>query len=258
MELRKIMAYRSDFWINQVGLIIFQTLLSYSLWTAIFEYKGITHMGGYDINSFIQYYLTVVLVAKSMLGEDIGFLSREIYEGSLNKFIVYPISIFRFKYLTYMVHSMFHTFQIFFIFLITYLVFTPTTFTEIPWSSYFFGCIAMFLSSSLYFIMSCILESVSFWAEFIWSLMVLLRMTTNFLGGTLIPISFYPQWAQDALVYTPFPYIITFPLKVFMNQYTMEFFIQNTLIICSWSLLFFGIFLIIWNRGKYHYTGVGI
>ncbi len=258
MEVRKILAYRSDFWVNQVGLIIFQVILSYSLWFAIFEFNGVEKMGGYDLTNFIHYYLTAVLVAKAMLGEDIGFLSREIYDGTLNRFIVYPVSIFQYKHITYLVYSLFNNCQLFAIFLFNYFYLHPTPLSEIPWSSYLLGVFASLLSSSLFFMMGCILESIAFWADYIWSLMVLLRMTTNFLGGTLIPLTFYPEWAQEVLKFTPFPYIVTFPIKVFMNDFDSIYYLKNCAIICVWYFIFYLIFRLVWRKGQLKYTGVGI
>lgn len=258
LELRKILAYRSDFWANQMGSVAFNLVISYSLWKTIFDFNNVDIINGYTLNGLIFYYLVSSMVAKTMLGEDIGFLSREIYEGTLNKYIVYPISIFRFKHITYLVHSFFQAIQIVVMFFIYYLFLEGQSFFDIPWSTFFLGLFAIMCSASLYFIVECCLETAAFWADQTWSLGVAFRMSTNFFGGTMLPLTFFPEWGQSILKFTPFPYIVNFPLRVFTNKFTPQFYIENLLILVCWYIFFFLVFSYVWNKGKYKYTGVGI
>jgi ABC-2 type transport system permease protein len=258
LEVRKIMAYRSDFWVTQIGNVIFNLVISYYLWKSIFYHNDVTEMNGYDLNRLVFYYLTSAIVSKGMLGQDIGFLSREIYEGSLNKYLVYPMSVFFYKHLTFLVYTAFQGLQMFIILLIKYLILDNGSFTDIPIADYSLGFLALMCSASLFFIIACTLESIAFWAEYIWSLMVAFRMSCNFLGGTMLPLIFFPEWAQKILMFTPFPYIVNFPIKIFMSEYDSAFVIENLKMLTIWYVIGVGVFAWVWNRGKYHYTGVGI
>jgi len=80
----------------------------------------------------------------------------------------------------------------------------------------------------------------------------------KFLGGAMIPLAFFPELFQKALEFTPFPYIIHFPMKVFFGEYTLFEYIQNLVILNLWTLAFYFVAKVIWNKGKYSYTGVGI
>ena len=107
MELRKIITYRADFWINFIGQTIFSIIIAYFLWVAIFEAKNVSQMQGFTLNKIIFYYLIVPIVFRIQQGETIGGISREIYEGSLNKYILYPINFFNYKVISYLAHSTF-------------------------------------------------------------------------------------------------------------------------------------------------------
>jgi len=47
-------------------------------------------------------------------------------------------------------------------------------------------------------------------------------------------------------------------MKVFFGEYTLFEYIQNLVILNLWTLAFYFVAKVIWNKGKYSYTGVGI
>ena len=103
-----------------------------------------------------------------------------------------------------------------------------------------------------------ITEVSAFWFDNTWSLGVMLRFLSSFMGGALIPLKFFPTWGQNILAYTPFPYLIDFPYQVMQGNFTVIILVKNILILSTWTLVFFGIYRLIWSRGKYQYSGVGI
>jgi uncharacterized protein YyaL (SSP411 family) len=82
MELRKIITYRADFWVNFIGQTIFSIIISYYLWQAIFASQGATSMNGFSLDKIIFYYLMVPIISRIQQGEMIGSISREIYDGA--------------------------------------------------------------------------------------------------------------------------------------------------------------------------------
>ena len=101
-------------------------------------------------------------------------------------------------------------------------------------------------------------ELIAFWADNIWSLGVIIRFATKFFGGAMIPLTFFPEWANTVLAYTPFPYIVHFPMKVFFGEIDLNTILINIGILIFWTIIFYFISKLIWNKGKYSYTGVGI
>lgn len=107
VELRKLLAYRWEFWTGFLGQTFIFVGISYFLWKSIFLSNGVTEMHGIALTDFILYYLTAHLIFKTMLGPNIGFISHDIYYGTLNKFIVYPVSFQFIKIASYLAHSFF-------------------------------------------------------------------------------------------------------------------------------------------------------
>ena len=49
------------------------------------------------------YYLLVPLIARMIRGEESRFLSDDIYEGGLTRYLVYPLSFLQYKYVSLLV-----------------------------------------------------------------------------------------------------------------------------------------------------------
>ena len=118
--------------------------------------------------------------------------------------------------------------------------------------------VTVLLGSVTFFFLNSLSELVAFWADYIWSLGVLSQFFARFLGGALVPLAFFPDWAQTILHYTPFPYLIDVPLQIMFNQVSIVDFAINLLILGSWTLFFYLMSQLLWKRGQYSYTGVGI
>lgn len=258
MELRKGITYRADFWVNFIGQTFSTIVISYFLWKSIFEYNQVTELNGYTLNKMVFYYLVVPLIFRVQQGEAIGSISKDIYEGGLNKFILYPINYYYYKIATYFANATLFLGQlILIIFLYQFFIGDSSVYSfNLSNSIMFFS--ALILGTLTYFALNSISELISFWADNIWSLGVIVRFFTNFLGGGMVPLAFFPEWGQTILKYTPFPYFISFPIKLLFGEVLLYEFFFNMLILTFWCAIFILISKFVWNRGKFAYTGVGI
>lgn len=256
MELRKILAYRSDFWVTFVGQVLIQVLIARALWTAIFQASGNEVMEGFTLPMMTLYFLIVPIGGKMLMGENIGFLSREIYDGTFTRYLIYPISFFQYKTLTYLTHSAFYGLQLIVVYLAYNLFQDGITGTML--SNLFVGVGIYLLASFAYAMLSIFVELISLWADNIWSLMVMLRFVAYFMGGSFFPINFFPEWTQSFLNLTPFPYMISFPVRTIMGLTNQAEFITGISFLILWALIFMMAASLLWKKGQKNYTGVGI
>ncbi|MGE3611134.1 MAG: ABC transporter permease [Bacteriovoracaceae bacterium] len=257
LEIRKILAYRSDFWVTFVGQTLIQLFVARALWQSIFESQHVTQMNGLNLETISLYYLVVSIGNKILIGENIGFISRDIYQGTFTRYLIYPLSVFQYKTLTYLTHSVFYALQLIFITTI-YQLFTTQAFSLGHLSHIFLGTALFLFAAFTYCMMATFIELIALWAENIWSLMVLLRFTSSFLGGGLIPLSFFPDWSLQILNLTPFPYLISLPTRTILGSASLEEVIQGGFILLAWGILGRVLVHLIWKLGQKQYTGVGI
>lgn len=257
MEIRKVLAYRFDFWINFIGQTFFKLILSVYLWKNIFEASGKTIINGYNFDRIVLYYIVTTIIFKVQQSGIIGTISNEIYNGTLNKFLLYPINFFLFKISTFLGNAIIYLFQLGIILYLYYNFYSDSAFKPDIYFSLFF-VLTIILGGILYFYMNAICELIAFWADNIWSLGVMLRMSTAFFAGVMVPISFFPGWALKLLKYSPYPYLIDLPMKIFFQNTTYDQLLRGIIAQISWIFIFAIISKLIWIKGRYKYTGVGI
>jgi ABC-2 type transport system permease protein len=256
-ELRKILAFRSDFWITFIGQTMIQVLIARALWQSIFETSGNEVMEGFTLPMMTLYYLIVPIGTRMLTGENIGFLSREIYDGSFNRYLIYPISFFQYKTLTYLTYSCFYGLQL----ILVYLIYHGFQAEGISYGLVLnlgLGVLFFLMASFVYVMLAIFIELISLWADNIWSLMVMTRFFTFFLGGSFIPLPFFPEWSQEALKFTPFPYLVSLPIRTTMGLSTLEEMGTGIVMLVIWSLIFMQAAKLMWKRGQLRYSGVGI
>lgn len=256
-ELRKILAFRSDFWVSFVGQTLVQVIIARALWENIFASTGKDVMEGFTLSTMTLYYIIAPVGMRALTGENIGFLSREIYDGSFNKYLIYPISFFQYKTLTYLTYSAFYLLQLIFIFILYNFFFGNGMNLEML-GNLLLGVGIFMLASFAYAMISMFIELISLWADNIWSLMVMARFFVFFLGGSFVPLAFFPDWAQEMLAITPFPYLVSLPIKTTMGIATASEILSGICALSLWTFIFALMAERLWKKGQLRYTGVGI
>ena len=268
VELRKVVAYRADFWINFLGNFSTEFVVAFFLWRAIFasgvqgsltsaDQTGVQQIGGMTFEQMMLFYLMSPLLSNIMRGPEMHFISKEIYDGSLSRYIVYPVPFLRFKYVSHFCHGLIACLQgaaLVAIYLAFFDVPGGVNFTSLTFVA---GAGTAMLAGVLYFSIAACLEMVAFWAENVWSLMVMLKYFILLMGGGMLPLAIYPVWAQNTLSWTPFPWLIHFPIQVALGRVTGGQWLEGTGLLVFWSAVFALAANWIWRRGSREYTGVG-
>jgi ABC-2 type transport system permease protein len=259
LELRKLLAYRGDLFVQFIGPIVSELGIAYFLWKAIFEHLGATQLGGYSFHGMMFYYLLAPLIDRVIRGSEWkSNISVDIYDGSLTRYLVYPISFFIYKFFTQVAESLIRLIQLLIgvtAFIIAFGI--PVEF-KIQLANVLAGSLLVVFAIGLYFLLAALIELVAFWADNVWSLMVTLRFTILLLGGSLIPLSLFPAWSRSLLALTPFPYFISFPIRTLQGDVSNLEFFTGIAVMLTWTLLFSLATRIVWQKGLRQYTGVGI
>lgn len=256
-EIRKILAFRVDFWVTFLGQTFIQLFIARALWQNIFETSGQKEMEGFTLPMMTLYYIIVPIANKMLTGENIGFISREIYDGSFNRYLLYPLSFFQYKTLTYLTYSAFYGLQLFLLFFaFHYIQSGHVTLSQV--GALFSGLFLLMIAASTYAMLAMVIELLSLWADNVWSLMVMARFVTHFFGGSFVPVAFFPEWLQRVLTFTPFPYLISLPVRATMGLVSPEEYAMGLFHLVFWTIILRSLAGFIWSKGQHRYTGVGI
>lgn len=258
LELKKALSYRVDFWINFVVGTAIDIGVSYFLWKAMFAAQNATTMSGFSFHGIVFYYLFASFTMRITRGSDRGYISQEIYDGGLTRYLLYPVSFLGYKFVTHFAQQALGTVQLLLAFGFLYGVLGLPADQNITLGSFAAGIATCLLAGGLHFLLTTSLELVAFWQDVIWNLMVMLRFIVMLLGGGMIPIAFFPEWGQKIVALTPFPALIAFPARTFLGQVSLDEWLHNIGTIAVWAVVFAGVVSVIWSRGIRRYSGVGI
>ncbi len=257
IELKKAFSYRLNFWVQYLFGTATELGVAYFLWHSIFASQNAERMQGFTFNGIMYYYLFASFSAKITRGNDRGYISQEIYDGGLTRYLLYPLPFVGYKLVTHFSQQLLGMVQ-----LLLALVFLRFALGApeggVSLWAFAGGCATCVLMGFLHFaIMSC-LELVAFWQDVVWNLMVMLRFALSLLGGGLVPLAFFPDWARHLATLTPFPLLVSFPARVFLGQISLTEWIASVGLAAVWGAAFAFLLAEIWRRGTRQYSGVGI
>ncbi len=258
LELKKALSYRLDFWVTFFLGTVTEIGVAYFLWKAVFEAQNATTMAGYSFHAIVYYYLFAAFSIRISRGTERGYISQEIYDGGLTRYLLYPVSFMGYKFVTHIAQQLLGIFQFAIAYGILFGVLGLPADQSITPMSIAIGLLTCLIAGVLHFAMTTCLELVAFWQDVIWNLMVMLRFIIGLLGGGMIPLSFFPVWAQKLIGLTPFPALIDFPTRTFFGQVTFDQWTSNIGQIAIWTAVFTALGASIWKKGIKQYSGVGI
>jgi ABC-2 type transport system permease protein len=76
-------------------------------------------------------------------------------------------------------------------------------------------------------------------------------------GGHLFPLDILPGWLHQALLFTPFPYQLYFPVNIWLGRATGAELWQGLAIQAAWVAAAYGLARFVWSRGVRRYAAFG-
>lgn len=260
LEARTHLSYRFNFWLNALVGFLVELAIAWFLWDAVFRVAEEPTIGGRDFDGTLVYYLAVILLAKLVRGREFeGAVSHDIYEGGLNRYLVFPAPYVPFKLAQRLGSMLAPGIAQMVLFGAFAAVFFRVPEAMRPTAASALGALAaVAMASLLYFLMDAAIHMVAFWADNVWSLDVAKWFVASLLGGYMLPLSVFPDWAQRPLELLPFRFFFDFPARVLVREIGPGEWALGMALCAFWCLVCAGICRWIWRRGQLTYTGIGI
>ena len=257
LELRRLASSRIEFWTRIALQVLTQGVIAFFLWGEILAATGRDEIGGYSLHGMVAYYILAALVFNA-INPDFDLLAREIYDGGLNRFIVYPVSVFSFKFAAVVARTALCSAQIICLWWIARWLAPDVLEHARSFSSLAIGIVAVAQAAVAFFIIISTIELGAFWVESIWNTRLMIQFVLNLLGGYMIPLSAFPEQLRTALEYTPLPWLISLPVRALCGQAQIVDVARGTVVLAIWSVGFIFVARALWRRGRMRYSGVGL
>jgi ABC-2 type transport system permease protein len=258
-EARKRLSYRADFWIQALGVLAIEAGIYWFLWHAVFRESGRAEIGGFSLHGIILYSIAAQLLARSVRGIEFEHaISQDVYDGGLNRYIVYPTAYFGFKYAQHLGGTLPVLVQlIVFGSTFPFLLGLDPSAAVTP-ASAAMALVSLAVANLLYFLIAYPLQGVAFWADNVWSLIVTQRFVTSILGGAMLPLTLFPDGVKAVLDLSPFPALFWVPVMTLLGRMDPAEWARNLAVALAWCGALALLGRSIFRRGYLQYSGVGI
>lgn len=117
------------------------------------------------------------------------------------------------------------------------------------------AAVAMTATFILRFTVQYAFAMLAFWTERAHAIERLWYLPYLFLSGLIAPLGDFPPALEAFLLWTPFPYLISFPANILMgNEVNL---LQGFSVTAGWTIFFFILHRTLWRAGLKHYSGMG-
>ncbi len=227
----------------------FVLLLSlFFFWSALFA--GREDLFGYQKNQILTYTLGIAVLRGVVLGSRSADLAGQIRSGEAANWLLRPIGYFKFWLTRDVADKLLNLFFTIFELGILLYLFKPPILIQTN-LVYLFGFLLLcFLALLLYFVINLIFGMSGFWLIEVWAVRFLFMVIfLEFLSGGFFPLDVLPPIFIKVLQFTPFPYLIYFPLKVWLGQVGGSQMILGVLVTGFWIVVFYWLLQLIWKKG---------
>jgi ABC-2 type transport system permease protein len=246
-------SYRFSFVLWRIRNVL-NFLIVYFLWSSVYSFKS--QVFGYSEEKMLTYVLMIGVMNAVVLSTRTTDIAEAIVNGSIMNYLLKPVSFFTFAITREAVDKIINTtFAILEISVFVYFlkphIFINTDLSFLPSFLITFLCgitIAFFISLSL--------SLLAFWTSGTWGPRFIYFILISVLAGTAFPLDILPEKVYQLLLFTPFPYLLYAPLRIYLEGVTSQ---TVPLVIgsASWAILLYMMTKMLWNKGLREFSFYG-
>jgi ABC-2 type transport system permease protein len=228
-----------------------------SLWRKI---GGAQH-SGWTLSETVFYYLLVAVVdVFTAVNEDDWQIAADIREGNISQFLLKPID-----YLSYRL-CLFFSGRVTFVMMacipLAIFIFCFRSYFVAPASGIaaLIFPFSLLLTALLQFFVSYAMAMLAFWLLEISTLIFILFAFEYIASGHMFPLAFLHDKSpllEHALMFTPFPYQMYFPVALYMGKISGADLWSGLLAQFLWVVLAYAFARFMWRRGVKKYSAFG-
>ena len=257
ISLTQEFAYRLSFILWRLRNVM-QILIFFFLWDAVLS-GGRTEVFGYDKARIFTYAFVLILVRAFVLSSRSVDVAGQIANGEITNLLLKPINYFRY-WLTRDASSkalniIFGIFET----TVLVLILKPNIFWQSDPIILLAFILSLLIAMFLFFSLLMLTNFVPFWVpELSWGAQFLVIIViVEFLSGSFFPLDVFPPVVYQILRFTPFPYLVFIPIKIYLGSFDTSLVLQSLVIGITWSFILWKVMNYVWKKGLTVYEGVG-
>lgn len=256
--IQNTLVYRTNFLFRAAVSLIPLTGTLY-LWKAVYGGRdpgGV--IAGYTLSQMVSYYLVVTLVdAFTAVAEDDWQIAADIKDGNISQFLLKPIDYLTYRLCLYASGRAIYTTVA--LVPVAVFIFSLRQYFTAPPDAATLGLFLMstVLAGLLQFFIAYVMALLAFWVLDV-STFIFIQFAFEYIAsGHLFPIDILPRWMALAVQFTPYPYLLHFPVSLYLGRVTGAQVWLGLMVQAAWVTLGYGLARLVWARGIRRYSAVG-
>lgn len=237
---------------------VMQILIFFFLWNAVFSGET-TQIFGYDRARIFTYAFVLIIVRAFVLSSRSIDVAGQIANGEITNLLLKPINYFRYwitrDFSSKALNIAFGIFEA----VILVLILKPDIFLQTDPLYLLAFIFSLLIAVFLFFCLLMLTNFVPFWVpELSWGAQFLVIIViVEFLSGSFFPLDVFPPIVYQFLRFTPFPYLIFIPIKIYLGSFSLSLVLQSLGIGLVWIFILWKAMNYVWKKGLLVYEGVG-
>ena len=258
MGIQNTLVYRTNFLFRAAfGLVPLAATLF--LWEAIYADKPAgAAIGAYTLAQMVSYYLLVTVVDSiTAVAEDDWQIAADIKDGAVSQFLLKPLDFLAYRLCLYLSGRVIYTSVA--LIPVAFFLFFQREYLVGPAESlgWVLALVSVLMAGLLQFFIAYTVALLSVWVLDV-STFIFIQFAFEFLAsGPLFPLDILPDGLHRLLLWSPYPYLLYFPVGVYLGRIQGAELWQGFALQLAWVGVAFLIARFVWSRGLRKYTAVG-
>jgi ABC-2 type transport system permease protein len=254
IALQETLQRRSTLIMDRLGG--FAVIVSlYSFWTALIGDKA-TFLG-YTRAEMLTYVLALNILRSFVFTGRGWQLVGEISSGKISSYIIRPLRYHGYALALDLAQKTVHVAAaVLEVGLLAWLVRGGLFLPRDPATWLFFG-LAVLLSSLLFFFLEFMVSCLAFWTSESGGPLFCFELFLQFAAGAFFPLDVLPMGLRRLLELTPFPYMVYFPVRVFLEKVSPAEAVRLLGMEALWLMAVYAAAMTVWARGLRSYAAEG-
>jgi ABC-2 type transport system permease protein len=254
--IQNTLVYRVNFLFRALFNLV-PLMATVALWKAVYAGRE-GDVAGYSLAQMVSYYAIVTCAeALTAVTEDDWQIAADIKDGQVSQLLTRPINYLHYRLCLFCSGRLVYTAAAFvpvavFVFWQREYVVPPADATALVAFA-----VSLVMAALLQFLLSYMVAMLAFWVLEISSFVFILLAFERVASGQMFPLDILPPILEHVLMLSPFPYLMFFPVSVYMGRVTGAALVEGLLIQAVWVGLCYGLARWAWARGLRSYAAVG-
>jgi ABC-2 type transport system permease protein len=254
LALQQVLQRRATLFMDRIGGVAI-VLSLYYFWSALL--RGKTHFLGYSQPQMLSYVL-MMNILRSFVFTGRGWeVVGEISHGKISSYLVRPIDYHAYSLALDLAAKTIHVgAALIEVGVLLLFIRAPLYIPQEPATWVLFAA-SVILSSLLFFFLEFMVASLAFWTSESGGPLFCFELFLQFAAGTFFPLDVLPGAIQKALTFTPFPYMVFFPINIYLERLAWADAGKTLILEAAWLAFFYWAAKAVWKRGVANYSAEG-